>query len=112
MRSKSLHGPGNLFAVAAFPFSLQADTSDSASQTNRKEARPIADLSATLQAMPMGREDFIAEPYRGDADNGALANQGIEFHEGLSGSGSGLVDWAERRAIYNKQLDPDRDARP
>ncbi|MFM0146070.1 DUF2345 domain-containing protein, partial [Paraburkholderia sp. RL18-085-BIA-A] len=51
----------------------------------------------------------VAEQYRGDADNGALANQGIPFHEGKSGTDSGTVDRAEHRAGYNELLNPDMD---
>jgi type VI secretion system secreted protein VgrG len=54
----------------------------------------------------------VAENYRGDAVNGALANQGIRFHDGLPGAApaSGTVDRAEHRANYNKLLNPDTDA--
>jgi type VI secretion system secreted protein VgrG len=52
----------------------------------------------------------VAENYRGDAVNGALANQGIRFHEGLPGARSGTVDRAEHRASYNPLLNPDTDA--
>jgi type VI secretion system secreted protein VgrG len=51
----------------------------------------------------------IAEQYRGNADNGALANQGIPFHEGQSGTDSGAVDRAGHRVSYNELLNPDRD---
>ncbi|MGF6767326.1 type VI secretion system secreted protein VgrG [Paraburkholderia sp. GAS33] len=52
----------------------------------------------------------VAENYRGDAVNGALANQGLRFHEGLPGARSGTVDRAEHRASYNTLLTPDTDA--
>ncbi|PTR02109.1 uncharacterized protein (DUF2345 family), partial [Paraburkholderia sp. GV068] len=47
----------------------------------------------------------VAEQYRGNADNGALANRGIPFHEGQPGA----VDRAEHRTGYNKLLNPDTD---
>ncbi|MGF6674167.1 hypothetical protein [Paraburkholderia tuberum] len=52
----------------------------------------------------------MAEQYRGDADNGALANGGFHFYEGQSGTDAGAVDRARHRADYNNWLDPDTDA--
>jgi type VI secretion system secreted protein VgrG len=52
----------------------------------------------------------VAEQYRGNADNGALANQGIPFHEGQPGTDAGATDRAGHRTSYNKLLDPDMDA--
>jgi type VI secretion system secreted protein VgrG len=51
----------------------------------------------------------VAEEYRGNADNGALANQGIPFHQGRPGTAAGAVDRAEHRTSYNKLLNPDTD---
>jgi type VI secretion system secreted protein VgrG len=52
----------------------------------------------------------VAERYRGDVDNGALANSGFHFFEGQSGTDAAKVDRAEHRADYNKWLEPDTDA--
>jgi type VI secretion system secreted protein VgrG len=49
----------------------------------------------------------VAEQYRGSADNGALANQGIPFHEGKSDKSATAVDRAEHRTRYDKLLDRD-----
>jgi type VI secretion system secreted protein VgrG len=51
----------------------------------------------------------VAEQYRGDAENGALANQGMPFHEGQPGTDAGATDRAEHRTSYNKLLNPEMD---
>jgi type VI secretion system secreted protein VgrG len=52
----------------------------------------------------------VADQYRGNADNGALANGGFHFYEGQSGTNAGAVDRAQHRADYDELLDPDADA--
>ena len=48
----------------------------------------------------------VAEQYRGHADNGARANQGIPFHEGEPGTDAGAKDRAEHRTRYHPLLNP------
>ncbi|OLL27343.1 type IV secretion protein Rhs, partial [Burkholderia sp. SRS-W-2-2016] len=52
----------------------------------------------------------VADQYRGNADNGALANGGFHFYEGQSGTNASEVDRAQHRADYNELLQPDTDA--
>ncbi|MDR5844442.1 type VI secretion system tip protein VgrG [Caballeronia sp. LZ031] len=52
----------------------------------------------------------VADQYRGNADNGALANSGFHFYEGQDGTGANAVDRAQHRTDYNKLLSPDTDA--
>ncbi len=52
----------------------------------------------------------VAEQYRGNADNGALANQGIPFHQGKPGTDAAAVDRAEHRTTYSKLLNLVTDA--
>jgi type VI secretion system secreted protein VgrG len=52
----------------------------------------------------------VADQYRGNADNGALANSGFHFYEGQGGTGASAVDRARHRTDYNKLLSPDTDA--
>jgi type VI secretion system secreted protein VgrG len=52
----------------------------------------------------------VAEQYKGNADNGALANGGFHFFQGQSGTDAAAVDRAKHRADYNNWLDPDTDA--
>jgi type VI secretion system secreted protein VgrG len=52
----------------------------------------------------------VAEQYRGDADNGALANGGFHYHEDQTGTNASAVDRAQHRADYNELLNPDTDA--
>ena len=51
----------------------------------------------------------VAEQYRGNADNGALANQGMPFHEGQPGTDASKADRARHRVGYRELLDPDMD---
>ncbi|TDV24786.1 type VI secretion system secreted protein VgrG [Paraburkholderia caballeronis] len=51
----------------------------------------------------------VAEQYRGNANNGTLANQGIPFHEGRPGTDAAGVDRAEHRVSYYRLLNPDTD---
>ncbi|CAD6553691.1 hypothetical protein LMG27952_05466 [Paraburkholderia hiiakae] len=51
----------------------------------------------------------VAGQYRGKAGNGALANIGLQFHEGSPGERSGSTDRAEHRGSYNELLNPDTD---
>lgn len=44
--------------------------------------------------------------YRGDAANGALANQGFHFHEGNPDGGASTVDRAVHRQKYFDLLNP------
>ncbi len=48
--------------------------------------------------------------YRGDANNGRLANQGFQFHEGLGGGDVPPTDRAQHRSSYNDLLNPPPDA--
>lgn len=48
--------------------------------------------------------------YRGDADNGRLANQGFQFHEGSGGGDAPAEDRAQHRSSYNDLLNPPSDA--
>jgi type VI secretion system secreted protein VgrG len=52
----------------------------------------------------------VAELYQGNADNGALANNGLHFHEGAPDVRSRIVDRSEHRSSYNEMLDPEKDA--
>jgi len=52
----------------------------------------------------------VADQYRGNADNGALANGGFHFYEGQSGTNAGAVDRAQHRADYDELLNPETDA--
>jgi type VI secretion system secreted protein VgrG len=52
----------------------------------------------------------VADQYRGNADNGALANGGFHFHESQSGTKATAVDRAQHREDYNELLNPDADA--
>jgi type VI secretion system secreted protein VgrG len=54
----------------------------------------------------------VADQYRGNAENGALANGGIHFYEGRSGTDASAVDRAQHRANYDELLNPETDARP
>jgi Uncharacterized protein conserved in bacteria len=45
-----------------------------------------------------------------DVANGALANQGFPFHEGLSGSDGAAPDRAAHRQLYNELLNPSSEA--
>ncbi|MBC8636886.1 DUF2345 domain-containing protein, partial [Caballeronia sp. EK] len=46
----------------------------------------------------------IAEEYRGDIQNGQLANQGFHFHEGLGQSEEDAIDRAVHRKRYHELL--------
>ncbi|RAR48775.1 uncharacterized protein (DUF2345 family), partial [Paraburkholderia unamae] len=51
----------------------------------------------------------VAEQYKGNADNGTLANGGLQFHEGQPTVASRTVDRAKHRANYAELLDPKKD---
>ncbi|MFM0295025.1 type VI secretion system Vgr family protein [Paraburkholderia sp. RL17-383-BIF-A] len=52
----------------------------------------------------------VPADYRGDAINGALANQGFQFHESMPGSEYTSADRAAHRQVYNDLLNPYSDA--
>jgi hypothetical protein len=54
----------------------------------------------------------VAEHYRRNAGNGALANRGFHFHEAQRGTDADAIDRAQHRADYDNWLDPDQDDRP
>ncbi|WP_186426023.1 type VI secretion system Vgr family protein [Cupriavidus metallidurans] len=52
----------------------------------------------------------VADDYRGDAANGALANQGIHFHEAAQGSDAAAADRAAHRRAYHATFHPESEA--
>ncbi|MEM5310145.1 type VI secretion system tip protein VgrG [Paraburkholderia sp. JHI869] len=52
----------------------------------------------------------VTEDYKENAENGALANGGLHFHEGRPTVASRTVDRAKHRTGYNELLDPEKDA--
>ena len=52
----------------------------------------------------------IAEQYRGDVENGELANRGFQYHEPAPGSDGTAADRAAHRLAYQELLNPGSEA--
>jgi type VI secretion system secreted protein VgrG len=52
----------------------------------------------------------VPAQYRGDASNGALANLGFQYHEGLPADAAAVVDRAAHRQGYSDLLNPSSEA--